>query len=113
MEVPELQQLTLDVLRDLYTRYKTDLYNAQYLQEMNTGGIANRVALLAYKAGLWKPPQPLTQENPIYAGDVFPREYVSAVRSTIWRFVGLGILAPRMMTVDDRNQFFEITHYGR
>lgn len=113
MEISELQQLTLDVLRDLYVRFKADLFDSQFLQDMNTGSIANKVAFRAYKAGLWKPPHPLAQENEIYAGDVFPREDVSTVRSVIWRYVGLGILTPRMMTVDDRNQFFEISHYGR
>jgi len=113
MELSELQHLTLNVLKDLYARYQQDLYNSQFLQELNTGSIANRVALLAYKARLWKPSQPLTQENEIYAGDAFPREDVSTVRSVLWRFVGLGILTPRMMTVDDRNQFFELSHYGK
>ena len=92
MEVSELQQLTLDVLRDLYTRFKTDLYNTQFLYEMNTGSISDRVALRAYNAGLWTPSHPLSQENEIDAGNAFPREDVSTVRSIIWRFVGLGIL---------------------
>jgi len=111
MELGELQQMTLHVLRDLYMRFQQDIYDHRFRQELNTGSIANRVALLTYRAGLWKPSQPLTQENEIYAGDAFPAEDVSTVRSVLWRFVGLGILTPRMMT-DERNQFFELSKYG-
>ncbi len=111
MEIAELQQITLQVLRDMYTRCGQNLYDSQFMRDLNTGTISNRVALQAYRAQLWRSPQPLTREDETHVGDAFPREDVGGVRSILWRFVGLGILTPRMIT-DERNQFFELSRYG-
>jgi hypothetical protein len=111
MEIAELQHITLDVLKDLYTSSGKDVHNHRFRQELSTRGIYSRVALRAYTAGLWKPSERLAQENATYAGEVFPKADVSSVRSILWRFVGLGILTPRQMT-DEDNQFFELSKYG-
>ncbi len=112
MEVSELQEIVLQVLRDLYTRFGNGKNEPQFLQDLSTGGIANKVSWIAYKAELWKPAERLHQENEIYTGSVFPSEDVATTRSIMWRFVGLGILTPRSIH-DDRNQFFELTSYGK
>jgi hypothetical protein len=112
MEISELQEMVFQALRDLDTRFGDGKNQSQYFQELCVGSIANKVSWIAYKAGLWKPSERLHQENETYTGGLFPPSDVSNVRSIIWRLVGLGILTPRAIN-DDRNQFFELTIYGK
>ena len=111
MEVWELQEIVFQVLRDLHSRFVNDKNDGQFQQNLNTGNIADRVAWITYRAGLWKPTERLPREDQQYVGDVFPRKDVASVRSILWRLVGLGILVPRSIH-DERNQFFELTAYG-
>lgn len=113
MEVSVLQDMVFQVLKDLYVRLgNNSKLEGQFLRDLNTGYITNKVSWIAYEAGLWKPTEKLRQENEICTGDRFPRDDVTNVRGILWRLVGLGVLTPRSIH-DEHNQFFELTGYGK
>lgn len=111
MEVSELQTIVLQVLKDLYTRFGDGKNEGQLYQDLNVGNITNKVASIAYKAGLWVPAERLYQETEELIGHAFPPDEAVTIRSIVWRLVGLGILTPRSIS-NPPNQFFELTSYG-
>ena len=113
MDLPELHELTLQILRVRFERLREGQTNeGQFRQDLNAGQITDDVAFQSYKLGLWTPDRPLPGDEPRFAGDQFPAEDKGTVLSIIWQFVGLGVLIPRMIT-DERNQFFDLSKYGK
>ena len=112
MELTELHTLTLQALKEMYTAFEDGrIHEGQFLQNLNTGSVTNRVALQAAQAGLWQPPQPITEALRQAAGRMLPSEDQKSIRSVLWQLVGLGILTPRSIH-DEMNQFFELSSYG-
>jgi len=112
MELAELHVLTLQALKDMYAALEARrIDEGQFLQNLNTGSVMNRVALQAAEAGLWRPPKPITEAFGQAAWDMLPTEDQKSIRSILWQLVGLGILIPRSIH-DPVNQFFELSSYG-
>jgi hypothetical protein len=113
MDLAELHEMTLNVLRDRYRAYKEGRTNdGQFRQDLSSGHISDEVAHRTLGLGLWKPDQPIRADDPQHAGHEFPEEDRATVRSILWQLVGLGILIPRTMH-DERNQFFDLAGYGK
>jgi len=112
MEIDEVRELTLQALKNMQENLASSRTSeAQFLQDLNTGSVLHRVALLAADAGLWEPPQPIAEPFRGAAGQMLDPRDQSAIRGVLWQLVGTGVLTPRSM-LDDMNQFFELTGYG-
>ncbi len=113
VEVSELHELTLQVLRHMYQDLITGRTNeVQFSQDLNAGHIIDQVACLARDSGLWQPKQPIRTKELAELGAAFPEDDAVSVRAVLWQFVGVGVLVPRSM-LDARNQFFTLSSYGR
>lgn len=113
MEPAELRELTLLVLKDRHTLAKTGRpSDAQFRADLYAGTIVDQVAFSAYQAGIWKPPEPLSREEPQFVGAQFPEQFRSSVRGVLWQLVGLGILIP-VRLASETGQSFELSAYGQ
>ncbi|MFC1946944.1 hypothetical protein ACFLXY_03370, partial [Chloroflexota bacterium] len=111
MEITELHHSTLGVLREIYMRYRKDLYHQQIYGDLNAHDIIYDVALNTFKEERWKPSKSIPKEDRDNVGIAFPIEDKMTIISILWKFVSLGMLVPRSIG-DEDHQSFLFTTYG-